>query len=136
MLLVHFLFVYFALVNFCPFSLPLGVRGWLRLLIVVLPVLFLLTFYCLCISVFIPYHFCQKYCLSDFQDYSSQDAKIPRLGKMSMGQESFINVKTSWGTFSTALRSSRDIPTEALVIDVYSICQIEQVLGLRFLIDV
>ena len=24
-------FVYFARVNFCPFSLPLGVRDWLRL---------------------------------------------------------------------------------------------------------
>ena len=44
MLLVHFLFVYFARVNFCPFSLPLGVRGWLRLLIVVLPVLFFINF--------------------------------------------------------------------------------------------
>ena len=29
-LLVH-LFVYFARVNFCPFSLPLGVGGWLQL---------------------------------------------------------------------------------------------------------
>ena len=38
-LLVH-LFVYFARVNFCPFSLPLGVRGCLRLVIVALPGLF------------------------------------------------------------------------------------------------
>ena len=29
--------VYFALVNFCPFSLPLGVSGWLRLVSVALP---------------------------------------------------------------------------------------------------
>ena len=32
--------VYFAHVNFCPFALPLGVRGWLRLVIVTLPGLF------------------------------------------------------------------------------------------------
>ena len=38
-LLVH-LFVYFARVNFYPFSLPLGVRGWLRLVVVALPGLF------------------------------------------------------------------------------------------------
>ena len=31
------LFVYFARVNFCHFSLPLGVRGWLWLVIVALP---------------------------------------------------------------------------------------------------
>ena len=31
-LLVH-LFVYFARVSFCPFSLPLGVRDWLRFVI-------------------------------------------------------------------------------------------------------
>ena len=36
MFLVH-LFVYFACVNVCPFSLPLGGQGWLRLLIVALP---------------------------------------------------------------------------------------------------
>ena len=30
------LFVYFARVNFCPFSLPLGVRDWLRFVIVAL----------------------------------------------------------------------------------------------------
>ena len=30
-------FVYFARVNFCPFPLPLGISGWLRLLIVALP---------------------------------------------------------------------------------------------------
>ena len=40
---VH-LFVYFARVNFCPFSLPLGVRGWLRLVAVALPALFYHTF--------------------------------------------------------------------------------------------
>ena len=34
---------YFARVKFCPFSLPLGVRGWLRFVIVALPGL-LLTF--------------------------------------------------------------------------------------------
>ena len=39
MLLVH-LFIYFARVNFCRFSLHLGVRGWLRLAIVELPGLF------------------------------------------------------------------------------------------------
>ena len=33
MLLVH-LFVCFARVCFCPFSLPLGVEGWLRFVIV------------------------------------------------------------------------------------------------------
>ena len=38
-LLVH-LFVDLARVNFCPFSLPLGVRGWLLLVIVALPGLF------------------------------------------------------------------------------------------------
>ena len=32
-LLVH-LFIYFVNVNFCPFSLPLGVRDWLPLVIV------------------------------------------------------------------------------------------------------
>ena len=37
--LVH-LFVYFARVNFCPFSLPLGVEVWLRFVIVALPGLF------------------------------------------------------------------------------------------------
>ena len=30
-MLLVLLFVYFARVKFCPFSLPLGVRGWLRL---------------------------------------------------------------------------------------------------------
>ena len=35
-----FVFVFFARINFCPFSLPLGVRGWLRLLIVAVPGLF------------------------------------------------------------------------------------------------
>ena len=29
--LLMYLFVYFSRVNCCPFSLPLGVRGWLRL---------------------------------------------------------------------------------------------------------
>ena len=37
-------FVCFARVNFCPVSLPLGVRDWLRFVIVDLPGLFLLTF--------------------------------------------------------------------------------------------
>ena len=36
MLLVH-LFVCFACVCFCPFSLPLGVEGWLRFVIVAYP---------------------------------------------------------------------------------------------------
>ena len=36
-------FVYFARANFCPFSLPLCVEGWLRIVLVVLPGLFLLT---------------------------------------------------------------------------------------------
>ena len=39
-----FMHVYFAHVNFCPFSLPPGVRGWLWLVIVALHGLFLLTF--------------------------------------------------------------------------------------------
>ena len=34
------LFVYFARVSFCHFSLPLGVRDWLPLVIVTLPGLF------------------------------------------------------------------------------------------------
>ena len=38
--LLEHLFVYFACVNFCPFSLPPGVRGWLPLVIVALPGLF------------------------------------------------------------------------------------------------
>ena len=38
-LLVH-LFVYFAHVSCCHFSLPLGVRDWLRLMIAALPALF------------------------------------------------------------------------------------------------
>ena len=33
-------FVYFARVNCCPVSLPLGVGGWLRLVIVTLPELY------------------------------------------------------------------------------------------------
>ena len=37
--LVH-LFVCFVRVSFCPFSLPLGVGGWLRSVIVALPGLF------------------------------------------------------------------------------------------------
>ena len=37
------LFVYFACVGSCPFSFPLGVRGWLRLMIVALRVLFINT---------------------------------------------------------------------------------------------
>ena len=36
MLLVY-LFVCFACVDLCPFSLPLGVGGWLQLLTVALP---------------------------------------------------------------------------------------------------
>ena len=36
MLLVH-LFVCFARICFCPFSLPLGVEGWLRFVIVANP---------------------------------------------------------------------------------------------------
>ena len=40
MLIVH-VFVCFARVSFCPFSLPLGVRGWLRFVIVTLPGLFI-----------------------------------------------------------------------------------------------
>ena len=38
-------FVYFVHVNVCPFSLPLGVRDWLRLVIVTLPGLFINFFY-------------------------------------------------------------------------------------------
>ena len=37
-------FVCFALVGLCLFSLPLGVRDWLRLVTVVLPGLFVLSF--------------------------------------------------------------------------------------------
>ena len=37
-------FVYFARVNCRPFSLPNGVRGWLRCVILALPCTFLLTF--------------------------------------------------------------------------------------------
>ena len=36
MFFVH-LFVYFVCVNFCLFALPLGVRDWLRFVIVALP---------------------------------------------------------------------------------------------------
>ena len=43
MLLVH-LFVYFTRVNLCPFSLPLGVGGWLWLVIMALPGLFINVF--------------------------------------------------------------------------------------------
>ena len=43
MLLVH-LFVYFASVIVCPFSLSLGVMGWLRFVIVALPGLFYYLF--------------------------------------------------------------------------------------------
>ena len=39
MLLVQ-LFVYFARVNFCPWSLSLSVRDWLRLVTVTLPGIF------------------------------------------------------------------------------------------------
>ena len=42
-LLMH-LFLCFARVSFCPFSLPLGVGGWLRFLIVALPAPFYLLF--------------------------------------------------------------------------------------------
>ena len=38
--LVH-VFVYLACITFCLFSLPLGVRGWLYLVIVALPGLFM-----------------------------------------------------------------------------------------------
>ena len=41
------LFVYFARVKCCPFSLPLGVSGWLRLVLATLPGLF----YLLCLRV-------------------------------------------------------------------------------------
>ena len=51
MLLVH-LFVYFGRVDLFPFSLPLGVRGWLRLVVVALPGLF---YYILCVR-----YFCRK----------------------------------------------------------------------------
>ena len=39
-----FVRLYFARVNFCPLSLPLGVKGWLRHVTVALPGLFLLFF--------------------------------------------------------------------------------------------
>ena len=41
--LLVYLFVYFACVNFSHFSLPLGVREWLRLVIVAFTGLFYLT---------------------------------------------------------------------------------------------
>ena len=41
------LFVYFVRVNFCPFSLPLGFRGWLQFVIVALLGLFYLLLYSL-----------------------------------------------------------------------------------------
>ena len=44
MLLVH-LFVCFARVCFCPFSLPLGVDGWPRFVIVAYPGPFYSLFY-------------------------------------------------------------------------------------------
>ena len=44
MLLVH-LFVYFACTDFCPFSLPLGVSGWLHFVTVALPQ-FSISFVC------------------------------------------------------------------------------------------
>ena len=43
MLLVH-AFLYFGRVDFRPFSLPLGVRGWLRHHIVALPGYFINLF--------------------------------------------------------------------------------------------
>ena len=43
MLIVH-LFVSYAHVDLCIFSLPPGVRGWQRLLLVALPGLFCLLF--------------------------------------------------------------------------------------------
>ena len=49
MFLVH-LFVYFVHVNFCPFSLPIGVKDWLRLVIVALPGLFCECFLNLCLA--------------------------------------------------------------------------------------
>ena len=45
MLLVH-LFVCFAHVSFCPLSLPIGVGGWLRFVIVALSGLFITFLYC------------------------------------------------------------------------------------------
>ena len=44
MLLVHLL-VCFVCVGFCHFSLPLGVGGWLRFVIVALPELFYYYFF-------------------------------------------------------------------------------------------
>ena len=41
--LLMLLFVYFAYIKFCPFSLALGARGWLRLVFVALLWTFLLT---------------------------------------------------------------------------------------------
>ena len=43
--LVYVIIVHFARVNFCPFSLTLGVRFWLRLLMMALPGLFYQRFY-------------------------------------------------------------------------------------------
>ena len=41
-MLLVLLFVCFAYIKFCPFSLPFGARGWLRLVLVALPGLFFL----------------------------------------------------------------------------------------------
>ena len=48
MFIVH-LFVSYAYVNLCHFSLPLDVRGWLRLLLLALPGHFCLPF-CIMVS--------------------------------------------------------------------------------------
>ena len=53
MFLVHF-FVYFARVDFCHFSIPLGVRGWLRLVTVALPGLFYFFFNKVCLAISYP----------------------------------------------------------------------------------
>ena len=58
MLIVH-LFVSYAHVNLFHFSLPPGVRGWLRLLLVALPGHFCLPFsnFCSAVSIIIFFFF-------------------------------------------------------------------------------
>ena len=46
MLLVHLFVVYFACVEFCPSSLPLGVGGWLRLVTLEFSYFFFFVIFC------------------------------------------------------------------------------------------
>ena len=72
-LLVH-LFVYFACVNFCPFSLPLGIGVWLRLVVVALIGLFdeLFTFVMDEHHLFLHFFFSPKFRHLKFSSHFSQ----------------------------------------------------------------